>query len=602
MSLPGLCESGDELVCAGCNFFGQLGIGMAHRSSPPDVLTPFGVGDGKVRGAYGPRRLDPEEVADVQCGTQFSVVLKTNGMIEFCGTLNGAVFPSLTPIDLQRPLRCVQVACGRKHILALMEGGYVFSWGTGYLGQLGLGDDSSWDSPRMLRSLEPSKIGGDVVGKVVCGGSHSGVLLSRTRRIYMWGLNRNGQTGTNIKAESILEPERVELGELGRRMTKDVVCGRNHSVLITTCGRLYSWGAAGFGRLGLMDGRKKQVIPQEVASFRACPVDEVSAGDFHTIAKCRDGQIYSWGYGLEGQCGNGATMNVRTPRQLNFPPDVDVDGVICGSSWSFATTSCGNLFTWGYGDGGWMCVKPSYDLPYVESESPPVVGAHGRHFDGHTRSFDSRLNVLYPSVVDIPRDRYVKWVRCGGGHTIICLSPTEEEDGVEDAAIEWNSDQKEVAENPILSARQQEKLSEVGAGNFAYSPRGSATSSRSTPNSARASEEDIFHLVRHKKIPELHHAVSVPNFEIDCRDENGNTPLIVASQNGHAAVARLLIEKGANPSACNNKGNSSLHYSITYGFEEVKTLLISQGADEFAVNKEGLTCYEGLSRDDLEKI
>ena len=58
----------------------------------------------------------------------------------------------------------------------------------------------------MLRSLEPSKIGGDVVGKVVCGGSHSGmerhllnadcvysfrltgVLLSRTRRIYMWGL------------------------------------------------------------------------------------------------------------------------------------------------------------------------------------------------------------------------------------------------------------------------------------------------------------------------------------------------------------------------------------------------------------------------------
>ena len=54
----------------------------------------------------------------------------------------------------------------------------------------------------------------------------------------------------------------------------------------------------------------------------------------------------------------------------------------------------------------------------------------------------------------------MKWVRCGGGHTIICLSPTEEEDGVEDAAIEWNSDQKEVAENPILSARQQEKLSE----------------------------------------------------------------------------------------------------------------------------------------------
>lgn len=40
-----------------------------------------------------------------------------------------------------------------------MEGGYVFSWGTGYLGQLGLGDDCSWDSPRLIKSLDPAKLG-----------------------------------------------------------------------------------------------------------------------------------------------------------------------------------------------------------------------------------------------------------------------------------------------------------------------------------------------------------------------------------------------------------------------------------------------------------
>ena len=38
-----------------------------------------------------------------------------------------------------------------------------------------------------------------MVGKVVCGGSHSGVLTARGRKCYMWGLNRNGQTGTNVK-------------------------------------------------------------------------------------------------------------------------------------------------------------------------------------------------------------------------------------------------------------------------------------------------------------------------------------------------------------------------------------------------------------------
>lgn len=78
---------------------------------------------------------------------------------------------TLITLSLSRPLflpcplldvdicRCVQIACGRKHILALMEGGYVFSWGTGYLGQLGLGDDSSWDSPRMIKNLDPAKMG-----------------------------------------------------------------------------------------------------------------------------------------------------------------------------------------------------------------------------------------------------------------------------------------------------------------------------------------------------------------------------------------------------------------------------------------------------------
>lgn len=85
MSNPQICEPGDEIVCSGCNFFGQLGIGMSRRADPPYVPVNFGVGDGKVRGSHGARKLDPLEVADIQCGTQFSLLLKTNGGIEICG-------------------------------------------------------------------------------------------------------------------------------------------------------------------------------------------------------------------------------------------------------------------------------------------------------------------------------------------------------------------------------------------------------------------------------------------------------------------------------------------------------------------------------------
>jgi alpha-tubulin suppressor-like RCC1 family protein len=111
------------------------------------------------------------------------MVLGKNGKFSMCGTLNGIVTPLLTSVEVMYPLRCIQVACGRKHILALMEGGFVLSWGTGYFGQLGHGDDSSWDSPKMISALEPSKIGSRIV-QIACGGSHSGALTD-SGRIFM---------------------------------------------------------------------------------------------------------------------------------------------------------------------------------------------------------------------------------------------------------------------------------------------------------------------------------------------------------------------------------------------------------------------------------
>jgi hypothetical protein len=53
-----------------------------------------------------------------------------------------------------------------------------------------------------------------------------------------------------------------------------------------------------------------------------------------------------------------------------------------------------------------MCVQPSYDLPYIESDSPPVASMNGEYYENvHTRSFDSTLNVLRPALVDVPADR-----------------------------------------------------------------------------------------------------------------------------------------------------------------------------------------------------
>ena len=119
----------------GANYFGQLGIDQPGSGHSNHCAVEFGGND-------------CIDIKDVSCGSQFSIILKKNGSIWFCGALNGTIFPLLTQVEVSYPLKCTQIACGKKHILALMEGGFVLSWGFGYFGQLGHGDDSSWDQPR----------------------------------------------------------------------------------------------------------------------------------------------------------------------------------------------------------------------------------------------------------------------------------------------------------------------------------------------------------------------------------------------------------------------------------------------------------------------
>lgn len=51
--------------------------------------------------------------------------------VHVCGSVNGTIMPRLLRAKLSYPIRCTQVACGRKHIVALGENGFVLSWGTG---------------------------------------------------------------------------------------------------------------------------------------------------------------------------------------------------------------------------------------------------------------------------------------------------------------------------------------------------------------------------------------------------------------------------------------------------------------------------------------
>ena len=78
--------------------------------------------------------------------------------------------------------------------------------------------------------------------------------------VYLWGFNRYAQCG-QAPPDNQLSPRRLPLGALTGGVVADVVCGRHHTALLTTAGQLYTWGAAGFGRLGHGDHARVVAYP-----------------------------------------------------------------------------------------------------------------------------------------------------------------------------------------------------------------------------------------------------------------------------------------------------------------------------------------------------
>ena len=64
----------------------------------------------------------------------------------------------------------------------------------------------------------------------------------------------------------------------------------------------------------------------------------------------------------------------------------------------------------------------------------------------------------------------------------------------------------------------------------------------------------------------------------------------------------MLVQGGADVNCSNNKGNTALHFCFAYGYEDLGKFLIIKGADEYACNSEGLTCYEGLTIHDIDRV
>ncbi len=165
------------------------------------------------------------------------------------------------------------ISCGSDHILLLEDGtGRVWSMGQNLRGQLGHGDLQKRTELCVIEALDGIKVTG------IASGAWHNLVLSEFGDLYSWGWNAHGQlglpatTGATSSVPCLIPMEELEFCRIG--------CGSRHSVTLTKCGKLLSWGWNGYGQLGRAGISDR---PAEVCVSDDLVVSWVSCGPWNTF-------------------------------------------------------------------------------------------------------------------------------------------------------------------------------------------------------------------------------------------------------------------------------------------------------------------------------
>ena len=178
----------------------------------------------------------------------------------------------------------------------------------GMYGKLGHGNESGISVPKRVDYLQ-----GHRVVQVACGSRHTVALLDN-HDVYTWGDKESGVTGHGDTEGHQFLPQAIEtLKGLGAHHISAcgfhtaVLCDQGHGMWRYTLSdvalidvSVYTFGEGKFGRLG-NNSERDQLVPQRVEELVGQRVTQVTCGGFHTAAITVTGLTFTWGGGEHGQ-------------------------------------------------------------------------------------------------------------------------------------------------------------------------------------------------------------------------------------------------------------------------------------------------------------
>jgi alpha-tubulin suppressor-like RCC1 family protein len=252
------------------------------------------------------------------------------------------------------------VAAGYAQSMALSEAGALYSFGDGDVGQLGHGDGDDQLAPRLVAALQGVRV------SAVAAGSYHSLALSAAGEVHSFGAGAAG-LGHGDTARQLTPRPTAALQ--GVRVC-GVAAGAQQSIVVSTAGRLYSFGYGGGGHLGHGD-HEEQLAPRLVEALQDVRVSAVAAGQAHPLA-LSEGKVYSFGSGQFGKLGHCNTAAQLTPRVIEGLQGVRVRSVAAGCYTSLAVATDGEAYGWGRGVDEFGQLSPVLGLELMADQPVPL--------------------------------------------------------------------------------------------------------------------------------------------------------------------------------------------------------------------------------------
>ena len=239
----------------------------------------------------------------------------------------------------------IEISAGAFHSLVLGDMGDVYSFGYGWLGRLGHGDNYSSYRPQKIEHLGGTKI------KAISAGDNHSLVLDDVGDVYSFGGNAAGQLGHRDN-HNIYLPKKIDMPTSAKKI-KAISAGGNHSLVLDHAGKVHSFGENGYGQLGLNSTTNK-MTPQLIAEIiGGKTIIEISAGQHHSLVLDDVGDVYSFGRGIYGQLGHGDDNNINLPKKIDMPTSAKkIIAISAGGGHSLVLDDVGDVYSFGWGGKG----------------------------------------------------------------------------------------------------------------------------------------------------------------------------------------------------------------------------------------------------------